>query len=127
MSAHPPRPAQRLGWLLWEDRTDIVVLVVYALMTALLALAVPLASQALVNTIAAGVSLQPLIVLTGAVLVGLLFAGLIQVLRDSLVEVLQQRVFARVALRLAQNLPRVESRALSEHHGSELMNRFFDV
>ncbi|NDD29842.1 MAG: ATP-binding cassette domain-containing protein [Proteobacteria bacterium] len=96
-------------------------------MTALLALAVPLASQALVNTIAAGVSLQPLIVLTAAVLVGLLFAGLIQVLRDSLVEVLQQRVFARVALRLARNLPRVEARALSEHHGSELMNRFFDV
>lgn len=125
--SHRPRPLQRLTWLLWEDRTDIAVLVVYAVATALLSLAVPLASQALVNTIAAGVSTQPLFVLTGAVLVGLLLAGLLNLLRASLVDVMQQRVFARVALRLAHNLPRVDATAVTHYNGAELMNRFFDV
>lgn len=124
---HHPRPIQRLTWLLWEDRTDLIVLVIYAIVTALLSLAVPLASQALVNTISAGVSTQPLFVLTGAVLTGLLIAGLLQVLRASLVEIMQQRVFARVALRLTHNIPRLDARALSQHNASELMNRFFDV
>ncbi len=113
--------------MLWEDRSDLAVLFAYIMVTGIFVLAVPLAAQALVNTIAAGFSLQPLIVLTLLVLGGLLFAGVLRLLQLSIVETLQQRVFARVALQLANRLPRVRQQALSEGYAPELVNRFFDV
>ncbi|MBK8189563.1 MAG: ATP-binding cassette domain-containing protein [Vampirovibrionales bacterium] len=90
-------------------------------------LAVPLAAQALVNTIAAGVFLQPLVVLTVLLFVGMAFAGALRVSQFYIVEVLQQRVFARVALRLAQRLPLVLHQAFTDAYPPELLNRFFDV
>lgn len=113
--------------MLWEDRRDLVVVLVYNLISSLLLLAVPLTAQALVNTIAAGMFLQPLAVLTVATAAGLLFAGLMTVMKFTLVEVMRQRIFARVALRLAERLTRLETRTLSAQNPPELMNRFFDV
>lgn len=110
-----------------EERGDLIVLTVYTLITGLASLAVPLSVQALVNTIAQGIFLQPLVVLALLVLGFMLFAGLLRLLQLSLVEVLQQRVFARIALRLAHSLPRIRDVALSDEYGPELVNRFFDV
>lgn len=124
--AHPS-PLRRLLGMVSEDRGDFVVVLVYNLVGSLLTLAVPLAAQALVNTVAQGLFLQPLVVLTGAVLAGLLFAGLLSILKFLLVEGMQQRIFARVALRLSERLPRVRHRDLAEQDAQELMNRFFDV
>lgn len=122
-----PSPVSRLWDMLWEDRSDLLVLFVYTVMTGVLALAVPLAAQALVNTIAANVLTQPLVVLTLIVFVGLLFAGVLRVFQLMLVEALQQRIFVRVALRLARQLPRIRHTALVEEYAPELVNRFFDV
>lgn len=126
MHAHPS-PLRRLLAMVSEDRSDFAVILVYNLVGSLLTLAVPLAAQALVNTVAQGLFLQPLVVLTGAVLGGLLFAGFLTILKFLLVEGMQQRIFARVALRLSERLPRVRHRELADQDAQELMNRFFDV
>jgi len=120
-------PFQRLLGLLREDKKDLLILVVYTILAGLLTLAVPLAAQALVNTIAAGVFLQPLVVLTALLFVGMLFAGILKISQFFIVEVLQQRVFARVALRLAERVPFIQHQALMTDYPPELMNRFFDV
>jgi len=120
-------PLERLKWMLWEDRSELGVLLAYILVTGIFALAVPLAAQALVNTIAAGFSLQPLIVLTLMVLGGLLVAGVLRLVQLSIVETLRQRIFARVALQLADRIPRVRQSALDQEYAPELVNRFFDV
>lgn len=125
-SAHPT-PVARLWRLLTEERSDLAALVVYTLFTGLLSLAVPLTAQALVNTIAAGLFVQPLVVLTLLVLCGLLFAGVLRLMQLSLVERLQERVFARIALLLADRLTRVRNAALEGEYGPELVNRFFDT
>lgn len=124
--AHPT-PQDRLREMLREDRSELGALGAYIVVTGILALAVPLGAQALVNTIAAGFSLQPLVVLTLLVLFGLLLAGGLRLMQLSLVETLQQRVFARVALRLAYCIPRVRQAALAGEYAPELVNRFFDV
>ncbi len=124
---HHPTPLERLGAMLAENRSDLTVLLVYVLLTGILSLAAPLAAQALVNTIAAGLFLQPLAVLTFLVLGGLLFAGVLRVLQLTVVETLQQRVFARVALHLAHVLPRIRLTALRDEYAPELVNRFFDT
>ncbi len=124
---HLTSPLARLALMLSEDRREFASILVYSLLNSLILLVIPLAAQALVNVVVAGLYLQPLLVLTGALFGGLLFAGLLTVVRFVLVEVMRERIFARVALRVAERLPRVCHRTLSENNGPELMNRFFDV
>jgi ABC-type bacteriocin/lantibiotic exporter with double-glycine peptidase domain len=120
-------PVTKLLSMVYEDRREFAAILVYSLMNSLLFLAVPLAAQGLVNVVVSGLYLQPLIVLTGALLSGLVAAGVLTVVRFYLVEVMRERIFARVALQVAERLPRVCHRNLSENNGPELMNRFFDV
>ncbi|MBY0449325.1 MAG: ATP-binding cassette domain-containing protein [Cyanobacteria bacterium] len=124
---HHLKPYQRLWLLLREERQDLIILVIYTLVSGLLSLTVPVAAQALVNTIAAGIFIQPLVILTLLLLVGLLFMGVLKLVQLSLVETMQQRIFARFALRLAYKLPQIKASALNESYTPELVNRFFDV
>ncbi len=122
-----PTPYQRLGRLIQLDRIDYWVIIIYTILIGLLTLAVPLAAQALVNTIAAGVLIQPLIVLTIGVLGALLFAGILRLFKLVILEKLQQRIFARVSLHLSDHLPQVEYDRIVREFSPQLVNRFFDV
>ncbi len=106
---------------------DLFTLLVYTVLTGILTLAIPLTAQFAVNTLAAGIMLQPLVVLSLAVLSALIFAGVLRLLKLVLLERLQQRVFARVALKLADRLPRIHHSALVTAYAPQLVNRFFDV
>jgi putative ABC transport system ATP-binding protein len=120
-------PLGRLYQLLRPDRIDIAIVAIFAVVVATLGLATPVAVEALVNTVAFGRLLQPLIVLCGILLAFLGFAAALTSLQAYLAEVLQRRIFVRVVADLANRLPRVKKSALDECHGPELMNRFFDV
>jgi ABC-type bacteriocin/lantibiotic exporter with double-glycine peptidase domain len=124
---HHPTPYERLRRMLKLEQGDLAVIVVYNGLIGLLLLAVPLAAQALVNTIAAGVMAQPLVILTLGVLAALLFAGVLRLLKLTLLERLQQRIFARIALDVAERLPRFRYDALMSEYAPQLVNRFFDV
>jgi putative ABC transport system ATP-binding protein len=124
--AHMP-PFRRLMELVRADRNDLWLLLGLALGSGLLALASPVAVQALVNTVAMGGMGQPLIVLATILFFFLSFAGAVFVLESYLVEVVQRRIFVRLATDLAYRLPRVRSDAYDKQHGAELVNRFFDV
>lgn len=123
----PPSPWVRLRRIIFEERQDIVVALIYAAGAGLLTLATPIAVQALVNTVAFGTLLQPVVVLTVLLLGGLIFAGVLRALQAWVVEVLQRRVFLRLVDALSRRLPRVELSAFDRAHGPELVNRFFDV
>src|SRR5690606_16501377 len=58
---------------------------------------------------------------------GLVVTGILRVLKLSLVETIQQKTFAEVALRLGRRIPRIEHVVLSDEYMPELVNRFFDV
>lgn len=120
-------PGVRLFRLMSLEKPDLTVLCLYVAISGLLSLAVPLAAQALVNTIAAGVFVQPLVVLTALVFGCLLLAGAMRLLKLTLLERLQKRVFARVALKIAAHLPRVQHSTFLTTYGPQLANRFFDV
>ena len=120
-------PLKRFFNLLIEDRKELFGIIIYALLNSLLLLAIPLAAQGLVNVSAAGLAVQPILVLAFALFIGLLFAGLLTCLRYVLAEVILERIFSRVALRVAERLPIVKSSHLLQNGGPELMNRFFDV
>ncbi len=124
---HGPSPVARLMGILRAESRDLWVVFIYAVGVGLLSLAVPIATASLVNSIAFGTVLQPVVVLTFMVFVGLCFEGLLRTLQYQVVEVLQRRVFVQVAIDLARRLPRADARAFDRADGPELVNRFFDV
>lgn len=117
----------RLSALVRAERPDLWVLSAYTLVVALLALVLPLATQAVVNSVAAGILLQPIVVLGLLVFAGLSLAGLLGLLQLGLVEVVQQRVFARTVLDAADRVARVRASAFRDAYAPDLANRFFDV
>lgn len=122
-----PTPLQRLIRLFRPDLGDIWTVLIYAMVSGLLALATPLAVEALVNTVAFGRFFQPVIILSIMLLAFLSFAGALKALQTFVVEILQQRLFARVAGDLAYRLPRTPIAALDGSSGRELVNRFLEV
>jgi ABC-type bacteriocin/lantibiotic exporter with double-glycine peptidase domain len=124
---HGPSPLRRLVNLLRLESGDLWVIVTYAVGIGLLSLAVPIATASLVNSIAFGTVLQPVVVLTLMVFAILCFEGVMRAFQFQVVEVLQRRVFVRVALAVAQRLPRVETQAFERARVPEMVNRFFDV
>ena len=118
---------RRLLALLRLERGDVAVIVVYAVATGALTLASPIAVQALVNTVAFGALLQPLVILALLLLAGLTAAAVLNALAAAVVELLQQRLFARAVADLARRLPRVDLAGLDSAHGPDLANRFFGV
>jgi putative ABC transport system ATP-binding protein len=127
VSKEPLSPLLRLLALVRPERGDIWVIMVFSLVVGVLALASPIAVEALVNTVAFGRYLQPVVVLAFILLTFLAFAAAMRALLTFIVEIVQRRLFLRVVEDLAYRLPRVQQHALDRHHGPELLNRFFDV
>ena len=120
-------PQQRLFALLKLERNDLAVAAIFSLAIAALTLAVPIATQALVNTVSFGTLLQPLVLLSIIVLVLLLVSSVLQSIRFYVVEVLQRRVFVRLASESAHRLLHAKLEALRLQNGPELVNRFLDI
>lgn len=125
--AHSTSPHLRLMQMIFEDRGALALIVIYTFFSGLFALAVPLATQMIVNTIAAGVFLQPLTVIATGVCIALALVALLRLITLWLVERIRQRTFARIALRLAYRVPRVKHSLISQEYLPELVNRFFDT
>ena len=122
---HRFTPLERLGQLLRPEASDIWIVVVFAFVVSLLMLATPIAVEALVNTVAFGRFLQPIIVLALILLTFLAFQGAIRALQTYVVEIVQRRLFARVAGDMAFRLPRTETEAMDGQYMPEVVNRFF--
>ncbi|MBX3198832.1 MAG: ATP-binding cassette domain-containing protein [Labilithrix sp.] len=110
-----------------QDRNDMLLILLYAVASSIVALSIPITVQAMVNTVAFGAVIQPIIVLALLVLGALTTAAIFRALQARVVETIQERVFARTALQLSHRLPHVDSSVFDDAHGPELANRFFDV
>jgi putative ABC transport system ATP-binding protein len=123
----PIPPLARLIGLVRPEKRDLWVILIFSIVVGLLALATPVAVEALVNTVAFGRYLQPVIVLALILFVFLAFAAAMRALMTFVVEIVQRRLFIRVVEDLAYRLPRVRQQAWDNEYGPELANRFFDV
>ena len=108
------KPLQRLLSLLRAESSDVWVIVIFALVSGLLTMTTPLAVEALVNTVAFGRFLQPVIVLSLMLLTFLIFLAALKAIQTFVVEIIQRRLFARVAAELSFRLPRRPACGLSE-------------
>ncbi len=120
-------PFQRLLGLMLPEKKDLWVVLVFSAIVGLLTLATPIAVEALVNTVAFGRYLQPVIILALLLFTFLAFAAAMRALIAYVVEIIQRRLFIRVVEDLAYRLPRVQQEQFDTKHGPEAVNRFFDV
>lgn len=127
MEGHSHSTSRLLAKLLRAEKKEIGVILAYGIAVGLLSLAIPIGVQALVNTVTFGNLSQPLLFLVLAVFGGLAFAAVFRGLQILVVERLQVRFFAYIALELAARLPRVRMDRISGAKFPELVNRFFDV
>jgi ABC-type bacteriocin/lantibiotic exporter with double-glycine peptidase domain len=121
------KPLARLRQLLAPEAGDIWIVLLFAVVVGVLSLAVPIAVEALVNTVAFGRFLQPVIVLALLLFTFLLFSAALVGLQTIVVEIIQRRLLARIAGELAWRLPRVRHEVSDQQYVPELVNRFFDV
>ncbi len=125
--SHSKKPLDRLIGLLKPEMSDIGIIVIFALITGLLALATPLAVETLVSTVAFGRYLQPVVILALILFAFLSFSAALRALQTYVVEIIQRRLFARVTADLAYRFPRIEISSLDGKYGRELANRFFEI
>ena len=116
-------PGQRLWRLLGSERRHIAYLYVYAALTGLVSLTLPLGVQSVIGFVSSGAVSTSLVVLVSFIVAGTLLVGGLQVMQVYLVEFMQQRLFARLALDFAVRLPRVRTEALGGQYLPELQNR----
>jgi ABC-type bacteriocin/lantibiotic exporter with double-glycine peptidase domain len=122
-----PSPMTRLLRLLGREKRDIGIVYFYATLTGLFSLALPLGVQAIVQLVSSGQLLQPVAILIAFVIAGTVASGVLQLLQLQVVEVLQQRIFARLAFEFTFRVPRLRLEQLQGADLPELMNRFFEV
>ncbi|WP_372366506.1 peptidase domain-containing ABC transporter [Candidatus Uabimicrobium sp. HlEnr_7] len=120
-------PQKRLFQFLKIEKNDLYAVVIYSLVAGFFYLVTPVIVQTLVNSIAFGTLLQPFVILTIALFLILSFAAVIGTLNSYVVEIIQQRLFAKLACDLSYRLPRVKFSSFDRHNPPELVNRFFDI
>lgn len=123
----PLRPWQRLVGILHFERKTINYIFVYAALIGFLGLSLPLGTTAIFNLLSNGSMYSSTYILIAVVLAGILVGGLLLIGQLTLVELVEQKIFARTSLEFAYRLPRIKSSELEGEYPPELVNRFFDI
>lgn len=123
----PRTPLDRTLALFARERREILTIFFYATLSGGLSLILPLAVGGIVQIVQGRLYLQPVIVLISFVVLGTIIAGVLQIGILNVVERIQQRVFARMALEFAFRIPRLRYASSLEQNLPEQMNRLFEA
>lgn len=120
-------PVDRTFALMAREKREILTVFFYATLAGGLSLILPLAVGGIVQLVQGRLFLQPVVILISFVVLGTIVAGVLQIGILKVVERIQQRVFARMALEFAFRVPRMKYSASLEQNLPEQMNRLFEA
>jgi len=120
-------PVTRILRLLKLEKSEISGIYFHAILNGLIQLSLPVGVQAIIGFVLGGAMSTSLIVLISLVVLGVLFSGLLQIGQMQLIEKVQQKIFVRYSLNLADRIPKIDLKAADDYYLPELMNRFFEV
>jgi ABC-type bacteriocin/lantibiotic exporter with double-glycine peptidase domain len=120
-------PWQKLVAILEPERSTINYIFIYAIFIGLIGLTLPLGTSAVFNLLSNGAIYSSTYVLIAVILIGIVIGGLLLIGQFSLVEMVEQKIFAKTAMEFAFRLPRIKREALEGEYPPELVNRFFDI
>lgn len=114
-----------IGLLLRLERRLLALVVSYSVAIGLFALIVPLTVQELTNTFAFAIQPVTIVTLAGVMIAALLFVGAFRSLQYYAVEVLERRLFARVAIGMAQQIPHLQVLGFKPRYANHFMETVF--
>ncbi|MBS4044404.1 MAG: ABC transporter ATP-binding protein [Chitinophagaceae bacterium] len=109
------------------DKKDISSIYFFAILNGLIALILPLGIQTIISFVMAGSISASIVVLIFIVVLGVFCNGLVQVRQMQIIEKVEQKIFTRYTLEIADKLPKLDIEKLDGIYLPELVNRFFDV
>jgi ABC-type bacteriocin/lantibiotic exporter with double-glycine peptidase domain len=114
-----------VGLLLRLERRVLALVVSYSLAIGLFSLIVPLTVQELTNTFAFAIQPVTIVTLAGIMIAALLFVGAFRSLQYYAVEVLERRLFARVAIGMSQQIPHLQVLGFRPRYANHFMETVF--
>ncbi len=116
---------QYLGVLFRLEQRVLALIVSYSLAVGLFSLIIPLTVQELTNTFAFAIQPVTIVTLAGIMIVTLLFVGALRTLQFYAVEILERRLFARVAIGMAQQIPHMSFMGFRPRYANHFMETVF--
>lgn len=120
-------PIQRFIKLLELDKKDIYQIILYAVISGILSLSLPLGIQAIINLIQTGIVSISWIILVILVVLSVVLVGYLKLMQIKITEHIQQKIFIRSSLDFSIRMPKLKYEIHQEHNILELSNRFFDT
>lgn len=118
---------KKLFQLINLERLEIRNVYIYAILSGIILLSLPLGIQAIINLMFGATISTSLIVLIILVIIGVLLNGILQVRQMRITERIQQRIFARLTFAYAYRIPKLNLASIDKYYLPELVNRFFDT
>jgi ABC-type bacteriocin/lantibiotic exporter with double-glycine peptidase domain len=120
-------PLSKILEVLRLDREEITSVYLYAILSGLIQLSLPLGIQSIISFVLGGSISTSLVLLIVGVVVGVLFTGIVQIAQMRIIEKVQQKLFVRYAFEYAHRIPNLDLKAIDGYHLPETVNRFFDT
>ncbi len=118
---------KRLYQLINLEKKEISSVYVFAIISGIILLSLPLGIQAIINLLFARTLSTSLIILIIVVVFGVLLTGILQVAQMRATERIQQRIFTRLTFAYALRIPKLNLLGVDKYYLPELVNRFFDT
>lgn len=114
-----------LGVLFRLERRLLALIISYSLAIGLFSLIIPLTVQELTNTFAFAIQPVTIVTLAGIMILVLLFVGAFRTMQLYAVEVLERRLFARVAIGMAMQIPHMSFMGFRPRYANHFMETVF--
>lgn len=110
-----------------KEKKDVAVIYIYAILSGLVQLSIPLGIQAIVGFVMGATMITSLYILIFFVVLGTFLAGFFRLKVMQITEKIQQKIFVEYALAFADKLPKINLTSTKKYYLPELVNRFFDT
>lgn len=113
--------------ILLEESKEILYIWLYALLSGIISLSLPLGIQSLINFVSSGQAVTSAYILILFILIGIFGTGFITIMQLQLVEYIRQRIFVKNTFQYAYVIPKIKLESILKYNPPELINRFFDI
>jgi ATP-binding cassette subfamily B protein len=110
-----------------KEKKDVTAIYIYAILSGLVQLSIPLGIQAIVSFVMGATMVTSLYLLIGFVVLGTFLAGFFRIKVMQIIEKIQQKIFVEYAIAFADKLPKIDLSSTKKYYLPELVNRFFDT
>jgi ATP-binding cassette subfamily B protein len=110
-----------------KEKKDVWSIYIYAILSGLVQLSIPLGIQAIVSFVMGATMVTSLYILIFFIVLGTFLVGFFRVKVMQIIEKIQQKMFVEYSIAFAKKIPKINLSATKKYYLPELVNRFFDT